>query len=87
MAPKRRANGVSTATRSVVVPNSAPWRATYGMFAPGPHAELLVDRQGYIRAIWEGATGGMPQAAEVQAQVEKLNEEKSPPPFPDDHVH
>src|SRR5205823_3110970 len=57
------------------------------MFAPGPHAELLVDRQGYIRAIWEGATGGMPQAAAVQAQVEKLNEEKGPPPFPDDHVH
>ena len=61
--------------------------ATYGMFAPGPHAELLIDRQGYIRAIWEGATGGMPQAAAVQAQVETLNAEKSPPPFPDDHVH
>jgi hypothetical protein len=29
----------------------------------------------------------MPEAAAVQAQVEKLNEEKSPPPFPDDHVH
>ena len=71
----------------VVTDGNADIVATYGMFAPGPHAELLVDRQGYIRAIWEGATGGMPQAAEVQAQVEKLNEEKSPPPFPDDHVH
>jgi hypothetical protein len=29
----------------------------------------------------------MPRASAVQAQVEKLNEEKSPPPFPDDHVH
>ena len=59
--------------------------ATYGMFAPGPHAEILIDRQGYIRAIWRG--GEMPQASVVQAQVEKLNDEKSPPPFPDDHVH
>ena len=59
---------------------------TYGLFAPGSHAEVLIDRQGYIRAIWrEGA--GMPGAAEVQSQVERLNEEKSPPPFPDDHVH
>jgi len=71
----------------VVTDGNADIVATYGMFAPGPHAELLVDRQGYIRAIWEGATGGMPQAAAVQAQVEQLNEEKSPPPFPDDHVH
>jgi putative copper export protein/mono/diheme cytochrome c family protein len=59
--------------------------ATYGMFAPGPHAEILIDRQGYIRAIWRG--GGIPQASVVQTQVEKLNDEKSPPPFPDDHVH
>src|SRR5262249_56469833 len=55
--------------------------AAYGMFAPGPHAEILIDRQGYIRAIWRGDGGA------VQAQVEKLNAEKSPPPFPDDHVH
>jgi putative copper resistance protein D len=55
--------------------------ATYRMFARGPHAELLIDRQGYIRAIWRG------EAARVQPEVEKLNAEKSPPPFPDDHVH
>ena len=57
------------------------------MFAPWSHAELLIDRQGYIREIWRGDAGGMPQASAVQARVEKLNEEKSPPPFPDDHVH
>jgi putative copper resistance protein D len=55
--------------------------ATYGMFAPGAHAEFLIDRQGYIRAIWRAGGGG------IQAQVEKLNEEKAPAPFPDDHVH
>jgi putative copper resistance protein D len=54
---------------------------TYGMFAPGPHAEFLIDRQGYIRAIWREEARG------IQAQVEKLNEEREVPPFPDDHVH
>jgi putative copper export protein/mono/diheme cytochrome c family protein/peroxiredoxin len=54
---------------------------TYGLFASGPHAEFLIDRQGYIRAIWREDARG------VQAQVEKLNEEREVPPFPDDHVH
>jgi putative copper export protein/mono/diheme cytochrome c family protein len=54
---------------------------TYRMFASGPHAEFLIDRQGYIRAIWREKTGGL------QAQVEKLNEERDVAPFPDDHVH
>src|SRR5256712_663457 len=71
----------------VVTDGSGDIVTTYGMFAPGPHAEILIDRQGYIRAIWRGDGGGMPRASMVQAQVEKLNEEKSPPPFPDDHVH
>lgn len=65
----------------VVTESAADIVATYRMFASGPHAELLVDRQGYIRAIWRGAPGGL------QAQVEKLNAEKEVPPFPDDHVH
>jgi putative copper export protein/mono/diheme cytochrome c family protein/peroxiredoxin len=69
----------------VITDGSRDIVATYGMFAPGPHAEILIDRQGYIRAIWRG--GEMPPAGVVQAQMEKLNEEKSPPPFPDDHVH
>jgi peroxiredoxin len=71
----------------VVTDGNADIVATYRMFAPGAHAELLIDRQGYIRAIWREDVGGMPRAAAVQSQVEKLNEEKSPPPFPDDHVH
>jgi len=71
----------------VVTDGNSDIVTTYGMFAPGPHAEILIDRQGYIRAIWRGDGGEMPRASVVQAQVEKLNEEKSPPPFPDDHVH
>jgi len=69
----------------VVTDGGADIVATYRMFAPGPHAELLIDRQGYIRAIWKDDT--VPEVTTVQAQVETLNEEKSPPPFPDDHVH
>ena len=55
--------------------------AAYRLFAVAPHVEFLIDRQGYIRAIWNDGTG------QIQAQAEKLNEEKSPPPFPDDHIH
>jgi len=61
--------------------------AAYRLFTPGDaHAELLIDRQGYIRAIWRSDQTA-PDAVAVQAQVETLNEEKAPPPLPDDHVH
>ena len=59
----------------------------YRMFAPGPHAELLIDRQGYIRAIWKGDTEAMPEATVLLGQVEQLNEERNVAPFPDDHIH
>jgi hypothetical protein len=72
----------------VVTDGNADIVATYRMFAPrAAHAELLIDRQGYIRAVWQEDRGGIPEAAAVQRQVERLNEEKTPPPFPDDHVH
>jgi putative copper export protein/mono/diheme cytochrome c family protein/peroxiredoxin len=72
----------------VVTDGNEDIAATYRLFAPGgAHAELLIDRQGYIRAIWRSDQTGMPEADAVQAQVERLNEEKSPPPLPDDHVH
>jgi peroxiredoxin len=60
--------------------------ATYRLFAAGAtHAEFLIDRQGYIRAIWRSDQTGIPNEAAVQSQVERLNEEKAPPPL--DHVH
>jgi putative copper export protein/mono/diheme cytochrome c family protein/peroxiredoxin len=62
--------------------------AAYRLFASrGAHAELLIDRQGYIRAIWDSDQTDMPEADAIQAQVERLNDETSPPPLPDDHVH
>jgi peroxiredoxin len=71
----------------VVTDGAAEIVAAYRMLAPGPHAEVLIDRQGYIRAIWRGDGAPPPQTSAVQAQVERLNAEKSSPPFPDDHVH
>jgi putative copper export protein/mono/diheme cytochrome c family protein/peroxiredoxin len=72
----------------VVTDGNEDVAAAYRLFASGAeHAELLIDRQGYIRAIWRGDETGMPEADAVQAQVEKLNEEKSPPLLPDDHIH
>jgi peroxiredoxin len=72
----------------VVTDGNEEIAASYRLFAPGAaHAEFLIDRQGYIRAIWRSDQTGMPDADAVQADVERLNEEKSPPALPDDHVH
>jgi peroxiredoxin len=72
----------------VVTDGNEDIAAAYRLFAPGAaHAELLIDRQGYIRAIWGSDQTGTPEADAVQAQVERLYEERSPPPLPDDHVH
>jgi putative copper export protein/mono/diheme cytochrome c family protein/peroxiredoxin len=73
----------------VVTEGNEDITAAFRMFARGSaHAELLIDRQGYIRAIWRSdQTGDMPETEVIQAQLEKLNEEKTPPPPPDDHIH
>jgi len=71
----------------VVTESAADIVTTYRMLAPGPHAELLIDRQGYIRAIWTGPVPTMPEATALLSQVERLNEETSVVPFPDEHVH
>ena len=72
----------------VVTDENEEIAAAYRLFAPGAaHAEFLIDRQGYIRAIWRSDHTGMTAADAVQAEVERLNEEKSPPALPDDHVH
>jgi putative copper resistance protein D len=70
----------------VVTESAADIAGAYRLFAPGPHAELLVDRQGYVRARW----GGEAAAADVNttlAEVQQLNAEKVAPAPPDEHVH
>jgi putative copper export protein/mono/diheme cytochrome c family protein len=60
---------------------------TYGLFSPAPHAEFLIDRQGYLRAIV--AAAGDPRRGPnlLLAEVERLNAEKTAPPPPAEHVH
>jgi putative copper resistance protein D len=72
----------------VVTEGNEAITAALRMYAPGDgHAELLVDRQGYIRAIWRSDQSDLPDTEYLQAQLEKLNQEKAPPPAPDDHIH
>lgn len=55
----------------------------YRLFAPGPHAEFLVDRQGYLRAIETAPRG----TERLLANVRVLNEEKIVAAPAAEHVH
>jgi putative copper export protein/mono/diheme cytochrome c family protein len=59
----------------------------YRIFAVAPHVELLVDRQGYVRAITRSHGEAMDFDALV-AQVQQLNDEKTgAEAAPEEHVH
>jgi peroxiredoxin len=60
---------------------------TYRMFSSAAHAEFLVDRQGYLRAIAAGEAEATREADLLVAQVQQLNAEKALPPPPAEHVH
>jgi putative copper export protein/mono/diheme cytochrome c family protein/peroxiredoxin len=67
----------------VVTDGAADIVSTYGMFAHGPHAEFLVDRQGYLRTI---DTRGVDTGTLV-ANAEALNRERIVAAPPAEHVH
>jgi putative copper resistance protein D len=67
----------------VVTDGAAEIAATYGLFARGPHAEFLVDRQGYLRAI---DTRGLDTETLV-ANAEALSRERIVAAPPAEHVH
>ena len=61
--------------------------AAYRLFAIAPHVELLIDRQGYVRAI-SRTSGGATDFDALAAQVQQLNDEKiAAEPAPEEHVH
>jgi putative copper export protein/mono/diheme cytochrome c family protein len=60
---------------------------TYRLFSPAPHAELLIDRQGYLRAIVAAAGDPRRDPNLLLAEVQRLNEEKPAVPPPAEHVH
>lgn len=60
---------------------------TYRLFTDAPHAEFLIDRQGYLRALAEIEPGaGAPDPELLLAEVERLNAEPASAPA-DEHVH
>jgi putative copper resistance protein D len=67
----------------VVTDGAAEIVATYGLFASGPHAEFLVDRQGYLRAIDPSPR----ETDTLLANAEALDRETVVAPPPPEHVH
>ena len=59
---------------------------TYSRFAREPHAEFLIDRQGYLRAISAGDRV-WPDAQALLTAARQLNEERSVAPEASEHVH
>ncbi len=71
----------------VVTDGAAEIVAAYRLVAGPAHAEALIDRQGYIRAIARGGGGAAADPNALLAEIQQLNEEKAPPPAPEEHVH
>lgn len=56
--------------------------------APPRHIEMLIDKQGYIRARWLPAEGGAwERLDDLMTQVAVLRKEKAQAPAPEEHVH
>jgi peroxiredoxin len=52
------------------------------------HIEMLIDKQGYIRARWLPAEGGAwERVDDLMTQVAVLRKEKAQAPAPEEHVH
>ena len=61
--------------------------AAYRLVTDAPHTELLIDRQGYLRARWTAAAGETRDPNLLLAEVQQLNEEPATIPAADEHVH
>ncbi len=71
----------------VVTEGAADIVAAYDLFARGPHAEFIIDRQGYLRARRASEEPPADDVSALLADVQKLNEEKVLAPPPDEHAH
>jgi len=60
---------------------------TYRLFRGSPHAEMLIDRQGYLRAIVTAAGDARRDVDLLLAEVQRLNAERAVPAPPAEHVH
>jgi putative copper export protein/mono/diheme cytochrome c family protein len=75
----------------LVTEGAAEIAQTYRLFAPNggrpDHVELLIDRQGYIRARVVLPAGPPPEITELLAEIQQLNQEPQGVPPPPDHIH
>jgi putative copper resistance protein D len=67
----------------VVTDGAREIATAYDLFAPGPHAELLVDRAGFLRARWTAP----PDFRQLLADVDRLNAEPLVAKPADEHAH
>jgi putative copper resistance protein D len=94
--------GTTLTSYPVVVEGAAEAAATYALFrrdltAAGqlsdpplpPHMELLIDRQGYVRARWipDGRASGWADPVRLLGELDRLAAESSARPAPEEHVH
>jgi copper resistance protein D len=70
----------------VVTEGAADIATTYSLFSQEPHAEFLIDRQGYLRAISSGDRAWRAPET-LLAAARQLNEERSRASEPSEHVH
>jgi putative copper resistance protein D len=82
----RRLGAVPPIWFPVVTEGAGDLVAAYGLFAREPHAEFLIDRQGYLRAISAGERS-WPDVGGLLTVVHQLNDEKTTAPDPGEHVH
>jgi putative copper resistance protein D len=83
----RRLGGEPRTLFPVVTGGARAIVEAYDLFGPAPHAEFLIDRQGYIRARWTAQGEPRRDLNLLLAEVQQLNEEQAPAAPADEHVH
>ena len=71
----------------VATEGAADILAVYRRFDASPHAEFLIDKQGYIRARWSSRAETARDVTRLLAEIQELNAEKVEVPPADEHVH
>jgi putative copper resistance protein D len=82
----RRLATVPAAWFPVVTEGGHDIDTTYSLFSRAPHAEFLIDRQGYLRAISAGGRT-WPDAEALLAAARRLDDEPTGAPEASEHVH
>jgi putative copper resistance protein D len=82
----RHLAGLSPIFFPVVTEGASDIVTAYRLFADAPHAEFLIDRQGYVRTRW--ATADPTRDVEpLLADATRLTQEPLTAPAPEAHVH